>query len=420
MNKTTLLILFIFGMIANLGFGQIINRSGYIYSEISGKLATMPSDSGNHYVEPTNSQLTTWENTLVNLLHGNYSIASDSANSIGYNLVNFTDTFTSTDVTYYILETIDSNYWGTYVYNPNYCRPLVIQSPHAKKDANTGLQGIHLFRKTEAMFYEVNGTHRCNSSVYSSCTGTTTGCSSTSTSEPYPISDLAHNTQSLFQKTTEVLFKSFGNTYFIQFHGFTKLSTDPYVVLSSGAQNVPTPDYHSIFKTHLYNQDTVLTFKISHIDLSWTRLRGFWNTQGRLINGSPNPCTVDPTVGSGRFFHIEQERVRLRSNVTAWNKTVNALNNTFPCSYTSVDEDYITKTIKVYPNPTNDIITIECDEIGFDLNSISIFNTLGQEMNKQVSIDKTSVNQLEIDLGKLPAGLYFVRINNETINVYKN
>ena len=41
-------------------------------------------------------------------------------------------------------------------------------------------------------------------------------------------------------------------------------------------------------------------------------------------------------------------------------------------------------------------------------------------MNKQVSIDKTSVNQLEIDLGKLPAGLYFVRINNETINVYKN
>ncbi|MFT4970671.1 MAG: hypothetical protein ACI9O4_002432, partial [Chitinophagales bacterium] len=145
--------------------GQIIQRSGYIFTEITSKISNMPSDSGNHYQEPTNMQMETWESTLDNMLLGNYSDASDSANVIGYNLVNFTDTFDVLNVTYYILENAGSNYWGSYVYNPNFCRPLVIQSPHAKKDANTGHEGIHVFRKTQAMFYQVNGTHRCNSSV---------------------------------------------------------------------------------------------------------------------------------------------------------------------------------------------------------------------------------------------------------------
>jgi len=295
--------------------GQIIHRSGYIYTEIAGKISNMPGSNGDNYHEPDSLQLNTWERTLDNLLIGNYTIASDSANSIGYNLVNFTDTFVSPYVNYYILEAADTNIWGTYVYNPNYCRALVIQSPHSKKDANTGNQGIHIFRKTQSMFYQVNGTHRCNSSMYSSCTGTTTGCSSTSISEPYRISDLAHTTLSLFQKTTEVLLNTFNNTHFIQLHGFTKQSADPYVILSNGTQQVPNPDYMSGFKNNLFNEDSVLTFKIAHIDLSWTRLRGFWNTQSRLVNSSSNHCNSNATVTNGRFFHIEQERTRLRSNV---------------------------------------------------------------------------------------------------------
>ena len=114
---------------------------------------------------------------------------------------------------YFMFESIGSNYWGTYIYNPNYCRPLVIQAPHARRDANTGLQGLHIFMESEGLFYQVNGTHRCNSSGFSSCTGTTTSCSSVS--EAYRISDLAHTTQSLFQKTTEVLLNAFEDSHFI-------------------------------------------------------------------------------------------------------------------------------------------------------------------------------------------------------------
>jgi hypothetical protein len=417
--KSILILLLIF-IINTKGSSQIIQRSGYIYTAMTSKISVMPSDSGNHYTEPTPLQLNTWETTLNNLLVGNYSIASDSANSIGYNLVNFTDTFALPHVTYYILETVDSNYWGTYVYNPNYCRPLVIQSPHAKKDANTGHQGVHVFRKTEALFYQVSGTHRCNSSIYSSCTGTTKSCSNTSTSEPYPISDLAHNTLSIFQKTTEVLFNSFANTYFIQLHGFTKQSTDPYVILSNGTQQTPVLDYLSDFKNNLFNEDSVLTFKIAHIDLSWTRLRGFWNTQGRLINGSSNPCDSSATLTSGRFFHIEQERSRLRSSVSGWNKIQNALRTTFTCTPLSTKEVLTPKQPKVYPNPVFQSTTIEWAEKEGINEANLIYNFQGQNLSKQISVLYKETNKVTISLGKLPRGYYIIRLNNSILKIYKN
>lgn len=397
---------------------QIIQRTGYIYSDLSAKISAMPGDSGNHYKEPSNNQINTWERTLLNLFSGNYSIASDSANSIGYQLVHFTDTFVSPYVNYYVLETVDTNYWGTYVYNPNYCRPLVIQSPHAKKDANTGLQGIHVFRKTQALFFQVNGTHRCNSNSLSSCTGTTTGCSINS--QAYPISDLAHNTQSIFQKTTEVLFNQFNNTFFIQLHGFTKLNTDPYAIISNGTQQIPSPDYHSSFAANLYNEDTVLTFQVAHINTNWTRLRGFWNTQARLINNSTNPCNLSSSITSGRFMHLEQERTRLRSTVSGWNKVVNAINNTFSCNSLSVEDIQEKKEFNLYPNPSNNSINIESSSINLLENQITIYNLMGQDITNRVSIQNLSLSKSLIDISQLKSGVYLIKIDMEFTKMYKH
>ena len=400
-------------------FSQIIQQTGYIYSEIAARISNIPSANGNEYSEPNLSQLNTWESTLNNLLLGNYSEASDSANSIGYNLINFTDTFDTLNITYYILQTADSNYWGTYVYNPNYCRALVIQAPHAKRDANTGHEGIHVFRETQAMLYQVNGTHRCNSSLYTNCTGSTTSCSGNSTSEPYRISDMAHVTQSIFQKTTEVLLNSFNNTYFIQLHGFTKLSTDPYLVLSNGTKQTPAIDYMPDFKNNLYNEDSVLTFKIAHIDTNWTRLRGFWNTQGRLINGSSNHCSASAINTNGRFFHIEQEKTRLRDNVTGWNKVANALKTTFNCTPLSFKETIIEQDLKIYPNPTRHSITIKMNKnTSFDKDNL-IYTLQGQNISNQVSLLHNEYGNATVNLSKLPKGIYLVVINNSTIKIQK-
>jgi len=181
----------------------------------------------------------------------------------------------------------------------------------------------------------VSGTHRCNSSSHSPCTGTSSSCSGNI--EPYRISDLAHSTTSIYQKTTEILFQAFENSYFIQLHGFQKQSTDPYVILSNGTQVTPSPDYLSTFKDKLYEADTTLTFRVAHIDTAWTRLRGFWNTQGRLINSSSNICSENASQSNGRFFHIEQERTKLRDNSLGWDKIAYAINNTFPTGEIGID-----------------------------------------------------------------------------------
>lgn|GEM_PF-860013 len=421
MNYFNLFITVVFiTSIHSVGSTQIIEKRGYLYSEISAIISSIPSIEDDSYRAPLDSELATWENALVHLIEGDIVSASDSVNTIGYNLIHFIDTFDIITSDYYILETIDTNYWGTYVYNPSYCRPLILQSPHAIRDANTGLQGIHIFRQSEALFYQVNGTHRCNSSDSSSCTGTTSSCSSTSTSEAYRISDLAHNIQSIFQKTTEVLFRNFDESYFIQLHGFAKRDTDPYVILSNGTNMIPSVDFLTEFKSNLQLEDPVLTFKVAHIDTDWNRLRGFWNTQGRLINGEIDACNEDAIKTSGRFFHIEQERTRLRSDTEGWNKVSDALNNTFDCDIISSAINENVAQINIYPNPCSNLVILSLnEEAEFDQNSF-IYNLLGQNISSYVDVIKESNLKHTINVSRLPIGVYIIRVGNMSIKLYVN
>lgn len=322
-------IILVIACFSTISYSQVTEESGDLFVKISGIISSMPGHSGDEYADPEITDLTIWETALSYLLNGDYNLADASASGVGYDLVQFLDTSEEPNKTYYILESIGSNYWGTYVYYPDYCRPLVIQAPHPLKDFNTGKQGIHIFIETGALFYCLSGTSRCNSSSYSTCSGTTSVCSASP--ESYRISDLSHNTSSIYQSTTEILFNDFSNSYFIQLHGFTKLSSDPYLILSNGTQITPDPDYLVPLAKNLYFEDHVLTFKLAHKDLGWTRLRGFFNAQGRFINSSADACTTDATETSGRFINMEQEKSRLRDDVSGWDKLANALKNTFIC-----------------------------------------------------------------------------------------
>ncbi|AMC10837.1 hypothetical protein Lupro_06090 [Lutibacter profundi] len=375
----------------------------------------MPGNSGNNYAHPTLTQQNSWSGILANLFNQNYAKASDTANAIGYNLVKFVDTTGIENSTYYMLKTNSANYWGTYVYYPNYTKSLVIQSPHPKKDFNTGKEGVFVFMKTEALFFALSGTSRCNNSNYSSCDGTTTVCSGSS--ENYRISDLSHNVSTIFQTTTAVIFNTFNESHFIQLHGFSKLTSDPYIILSNGTQLTPSPDYISIFKTNIENEDAVLTFKLAHIDLSWTRLRGFYNTQGRLINASSNYCNANATVTNGRFMHLEQEKTRLRNDSTGWVKVANALNNTFSSSSLSSEEIAAKNKFNVYPNPGSNLVTIEADSIA--IKEFKIYNMLGQELTSKIKIVNHTQHIITVNIENLLKGNYIFKIKTKSIKFKK-
>jgi len=387
--------------------GQVINQSGNLFSEVSSIINNMPGNSGNHYANPTSTELDTWSNIITLLVNENYTLAATYANTIGYDLIEYSDTAVTPNKTYYVLKSNATNYWGTYIFNPNACNALVIQSPHPKHDFNTGKQGIHVFKETNALFFCLSGTHRCNNSQFSSCDGTTSSCATSP--ENYRISDLAHTNNSIFQKTTEVLFNAFNNTYFIQLHGFTKLTTDPYLIISNGTRETPTIDYLSQFQSQLFNEDNSLTFKTAHIDLTWSRLIGFTNTQGRLINSSTNFCGANASNTNGRFFHIEQEKTKLRDNVTGWNKVANALNSTFPCNTLSNGERPVISTYFIYPNPA----AKELKVTGPDLNikNIKVYNLKGQELTKYIKFIRIG-NTIKINISTLANGTYVIKSKN--------
>lgn len=307
----------------------LLTASGDIENYIGNLIDTFPGNSGNDYSHPLISELNTWDTVINDILIENISNAVTGAGSLGYQITEFSDTSVTPNQIFYILEkkSNQSNYWGTYVFSKTPVRDnLILMAPHSKYDTNTGKEAVYCFKNTLAKALFINGTHRCNSSSASSCSGTTSACGS---SAAYRISDLAHNITSAFQKATENLFNNVNNSVFIQLHGFAKQQTDPYVIMSNGTRETPAIDYATLIKDALIIEDNMLTFKLAHIDTSWDRLIGFTNTQGRLINNSVNHCNSSANSTSGRFIHIEQERTRLRENESGWIKMSNALKSVF-------------------------------------------------------------------------------------------
>ncbi len=400
MRNVILILLYFFSSIAL--FAQ--TATGNIENYIGDIIDNAPGSTGDNYIVPNTSELNKWNAIIDFIMVENLIEARSNADELNYQVTEFTDTSITPNQVFYILEEKNTqfNYWGTYVFSKTPTRNnLIIQAPHSKYDTNTGKQAIYCFKNNVARAVFINGTHRCNSDSYSSCSGTTSACGS---SDNYKMSDLAHTTTSMFQKTTENMFKSISNSVFVQLHGFGKRVSDPYVIMSNGTRETPAKDYAVLIKEALLVEDNTLTFKLAHKDLNWTRLIGFTNTQGRLINGSPDYCNTSATSTSGRFIHIEQEKYKLRNDETGWNKMSNALSNVFS-STLGLNKFEIDNSITISPNPSYGIIKIK----GASIDNIQIFNILGQELI--VVNNRNNKEIIIVDLHKSKQGIYYIRIN---------
>ncbi|MBE2281396.1 MAG: hypothetical protein IAE91_13480 [Ignavibacteriaceae bacterium] len=308
-----------------------LQESGSLVEKVNSFIDDMPGISPrykNSYIKPELADLEIYQRTIEQMLSGNLSLASSIADSIDFQVVIFTDTSENHNRVYHILEKRESSnkHWGLFILNaaPK-LKTLFIQSPHPKFDTGTGKQGIWIFTKTEAKAFYVSGAHRSNSDSPSDCGGTTTVYRDIS--EPFRISDQAHSVQSPLQFATKTLNSSINNLMVFQLHGFQKMDSDPYLILSNGNEIVPVTNRLERLKKHLLEQDDSLTIDIAHIDSAF--LIGGTNVQGRLINGSPDPCNIPGTSNPDRFFHLEQEKYKIRENKAFWEHLSNAISLTF-------------------------------------------------------------------------------------------
>lgn len=387
---------------------------GDIEDYLNNIISNMPGSSGNNYVKPTNNELDIWNDIIDEILINNIASANDLANSINYQIVEFVDiTLSSNNYFYIIEESLPQNkYWGTYVISKDPLRSkLILQAPHPVFDTNTGPQAIFCFKRLQAKALFLSGTHRCNHSQFSDCSGTTSVCGGVSS--PYRISDNAHNTQSVFQRITEKLYDETDSTVFVQLHGFAKYTSDPYLIMSNGTRITPDIDYNALIMEGLLLEDPILTFKIAHLDLSWDRLIAFSNTQGRYINNSADPCYQNATSSDGRFVHIEQEKYRLRQDSTGWFKMYSALEYAFNDNTSTKINSFDSNEYVVFPNPAKDYIYINTKDTNID--KIHIYNVLGILMKQK----KVTTNFVSIPVQELNEGIYilnFITKDNKTFS----
>jgi hypothetical protein len=75
------------------------------------------------------------------------------------------------------------------------------------------------------------------------------------------------------------------------------------------------------------------------------------------------------------------------------------------------------KSIKIYPNPANDIVQIEFPEDFGQFKSCDIFDLLGKKMNGILPINQ-SLNSISIDVKNFTNGIYFIKLTNKNRQTY--
>ena len=126
---------------------------------------------------------------------------------------------------------------------------------------------------------------------------------------------------------------------------------------------------------------------VSQVEVNRNTYMG--NTANAHAQGNRNPFIDNPYLATRIWGGVEAEDI--------WG------------IYIGVEENIIEATIKVYPNPTTDVLNIDADE---SILALVLYNLLGQEV---ISIAPEAKNT-SLDLTDINAGTYFLKIDfeNET------
>ncbi len=271
-------------------------------------LQTIPiAGSGtNVFRLPTGPELTAFRVALQNILDGNLEAAAGAAEMANYEVVSYTD-IPSADVFALLREKSSKQHWGgIYAIDLTPERALVVECPHPLYDG-VRQPASDLFMETHAVAYLQAGAHRNNSLTESPC-------DYGDGDPPYRISDMAHSPETFFQAAHEVLETHFPRTVSLSYHGMGETADPSDITISNGTSH----DFagYSLSRALASRMNEILTaandtrFAVSHQEPGQgAALSGSTNTQGRVTNGSSDPCSTPPPNARypERFIHMETD-----------------------------------------------------------------------------------------------------------------
>ena len=193
-----------------------------------------------------------------------------------------------------------------FVLRTSNARPLILGAPHPVFELETLSESVLLFAQLQARALIVAGAHRCANAASSPCEGTTDVCSGDE--EAFRDSDMAHVSDSVFQVAHEVLADAFPTDWALGIHG---MEADG-ISVSDGTEEASSDDAAAaVIGSALmaqFPEEQVTSCNEWSGAVVEDRYCGEFNVQGRYVNGSTFPCSIQAPGSSGRFVHIEQSQ----------------------------------------------------------------------------------------------------------------
>ena len=257
----------------------LLAESGDLQQLVVGYKATLPGSDSQAFVQPTAAEADQVVAAVQLARAGDLAGAAATLDPLGYDLMVLQDTGGSGEHLVLRERVPCARCWGLYVLSraPTACNVLV-EVPHPLFDGNTPELGIEAYARSGAEAFLMAGTHRYANGRNS------------------PVSDMARNQSSVFQRLHEAL--SDPATHALNYHGFAQPDPPcPAVVLSSGSRQAH-PELFALQAALEAHGESAGVYD----GVLYPNLVGGLNPQGQYTRA----------IG-GRFYHMEHERALRQS-----------------------------------------------------------------------------------------------------------
>lgn len=208
---------------------------------------------------------------------------------------------------------------------------------------------------------------------------------------------------------------------------YTESYHSVWASLLSKSNNTSTPRQYSI----VYDKDGRISFSHTLVATKILELNRWYHIaitrddsiakcylDGVLIDSSTMVNDIKPTnfplnIGSDPHIVTEFHRgwiddVRIYNRILSKDEVRILSSNNFDCSTVAINEPGTYPEIKLYPNPTEDVLTIESEDLP-RVWFLKVYDSLG----KLVQTGKLENNNRTIDFRGLNPGIYFLVIETE-------
>lgn len=155
----------------------------------------------------------------------------------------------------------------------------------------------------------------------------------------------------------------------------------------------------------------IINFNFSQLDLEtgldFLRIYDGYNSNAPLIlNATGNSIPVNLSANSGSAY------IEFTSNAT---NAGQGFSLDYSCSLVGIEDILSNYEVKIFPNPTNGLITLELNTSNVMEFNVEIFDFLGRQISNNTSKIQSLGNSIStIDLSNEASGIYFISLTNDT------